>query len=274
MTDRLLDVSLKIVASNNDISWKGKATANPYLSLRLFEATVTKPLSALKAKPYEFQSRILSRNKVGLDLSVGKYDAVAHHAAKTPDAARSAYAIAAKAGQKTPSEILKVAKKVLLTEEGKSDVAAGLYATQLQMELGNVTGAIETVETLLQNVKDEHKHAPALVGLLVALHRCRGRKKPPKQLGEAALYWKNAPKPVSLPHPSIFILLTCILNGFTSCRTSNSSLPTPLTDSCPLPQNDTPPQALSSPLYHPPHQSPPPSSPPASLRLTQSPIPP
>lgn len=90
-------------------------------------------------------------------------------------------------------------KKALGTDAGKADIALGLYVIQLQMGLGNITGAVETAEALLEEAgkkeEGDGRYSPALVGLLVALYRKQGRKKAPKQLDEAAQYWKDQPKP-------------------------------------------------------------------------------
>lgn len=203
------------MASNNSICLKSHRIPNPHLALRYFEATVTDILHKTPIKPYSFQSRILFRNKLGLDLQVGKYDAVAYAACKSKDPARQAFTVAANSGGKTPQEILKDVTKVLAAEGDKTNIAVSLYATQVYMSLGNTTGAIETIECLLNELDKKESeerqgnYPPALVGLLVALHRQQGRKKAPNQLYKAASYWSSQPNPnSSLLLSAAFQLLT------------------------------------------------------------------
>ena len=203
------------MASNNSICLKSHGIPNPHLTLRYFEATVTDILYKTHIKPYSFQSRVLFRNKLGLDLQVGKYDAVANAASRSKDPARRAFTIAANSGGKPLQEMVKDVTKVLATEKDKTNIAVSLFATQLYMSLGNTTGAIKTIECLLneldKNVCEgkQGNYPPALVGLLVALYRQQGRKKAPNELYKAASYWSSQPTPnSSLLLSAAFQLLT------------------------------------------------------------------
>ena len=135
--------------------------------------------------------------------------------AKSQDLARSAYEVAASCGGKSAKEILQEVKKPKNFGTGKKDdIALGLYATQLHMELRDITGAVETVEELLEELNkkegSEGKYPPALVGLLVALYKFEGRKKAPKKLDEAAQYWKDQPR------PNESLILSSALHSLTS----------------------------------------------------------
>lgn len=239
------DAALKYIASNNSLSHKSKIDPNPHLTLRLYEACVLRPLFQTTVKPYQFQSRILSRNRLSLDLQVGKYGEVKSEVAKSQDLARSAYEIAASCGGRSVKEILQSVKRTKnASTERKDDIALGLYATQLHMELRDITGAIETVEGLLEELSKkegpEDKYPPALIGLLVALYRFEGRKKAPKKLDEAAQYWKDQPR------PNESLILSSTLHSLTSH--SQASLESAASFLTSINQSTTflPPQILSA----------------------------
>ena len=146
---------------------------------------------------------------------MGKYDAVAYSACRSKDPAKWVFTIAANSGGKTTQGVLKDVMKVLATEKDKPNIAVSLYATQLYMGLGNTTGAIETMECLLNELEQKEgngkqgSYPPSLVGVLVALYRQQGRKNPPSHLYKAASYWSSQPNPnSSLMLSAAFQLLT------------------------------------------------------------------
>lgn len=128
--------------------------------------------------------------------------------------------------------------------ERKNDIALGLYATQLHMELRDITGAIETVEGLLEELskkeETEGKYPPALVGLLVALYKFEGRKKAPRKLDEAAQYWKDQPR------PSESLILSSTLHSLTSQSPASLESAANLLSSINQSTTSLPPQILSA----------------------------
>jgi len=165
--------------------------------------------------------------------------------AKSQDQARSAYETAASCGGQSAKEILQEMKKPKSAgTERKDDIALGLYATQLHMELRDITGAIEAVEGLLEELSNkegpEGKYPPALVGLLVALYRFEGRKKAPKKLDEAAQYWKDQPR------PNESLILSSTLHSLTSQSPASLESAANLLSSINQSTTSLPPQILSA----------------------------
>lgn len=248
-----IPASLKYITSNNSLALKYHSTPNPHLALRLYDTTVADPLSKAQVRPFLFQTRILSRNKLGLDLQIGKYGEVSNQVEKNEfavkqDPATFAYIMAAKYGGKGTKEILEEVKKAKSEEQipkgTTGDIALTLYATQLQMELGNITGAIETVQSCVvdssKHEELERRYPPALVGLLVALYKREGRKKAPKQLDEAAQHWKDQPK------PNESLLLSSALHSLSSQSAASLTSAGSLLSSINLSTTYLPPQILSA----------------------------
>lgn len=139
--------------------------------------------------------------------------------------------------------------KVLAAEKDKPNIAVSLFATQLYMGLGNTTGAIETMECLLNELEQKEgkgkagNYPPSLVGVLVALYRQQGRKNAPSHLYKAASYWS------SQPNPSSALIISAAFRLLTISQSPTAPVlaaPGTLLSSIPLSSTQIPPAILSA----------------------------
>lgn len=187
----ITDASLKVIATNNEIAVASRLPDyNPHLSLI---ATAGSTTTSSFSQPFRFQSWILGRNHAVLQLEAGKYQAAKKlataHLRLCPDDEQTRVALAA-ARQDSVEK---------LAERDPNDIGLALTLAQTRMRRGNITGAIQTLEKL-RSVREDARHMPGVVGLLVGLYQAQGRRQHVKDvLSEASEWWKKASSPVNPP---------------------------------------------------------------------------
>ncbi|KAL7270622.1 Signal recognition particle subunit SRP72 [Rhizina undulata] len=197
-SQNLSDESLKVIATNNELAISSYLPEyNPHLALLTSERVPDTTRGP--SRPFQFQSRVLDRNKIVLDLDVGKTEAVKkeskkYHEAYPHDTFIGVINAAAHVGSKSGTEATK--KVEALFAASPKDIGLALTLVQLRMSAGNITGGIEVLEKLLESLDDNATYQPGLIGLLVALYQHQGRKKHVRDvLSKASDWWKNSDKP-------------------------------------------------------------------------------
>lgn len=202
------DLSTQHIARSNKLTSLTQAS-NPYLSHRVFHSSPT----LLKSdKLFEFQTDIMHRNSLALDLFASKYTGVANSSSKALSD-KQMPAITARinglsvlnAAAHAQSQLGKLGlKKILpLLERRPTDLGLIMTVVQLYILTNNHGSAIAVIDTLLKRL-DESKEltdqdirfAPGLVAIAVSLYDLQGRKSHIKtELARAASYWKRKSKP-------------------------------------------------------------------------------
>jgi signal recognition particle subunit SRP72 len=202
INDSVSDDALQLIATINKAAIDSLSDKyNPYLAFQAY-SEATKSSKPLAARPFGFQSKIIQLDEAILDLSIGKGDAAREKARDR----QSLYAsekgfrvvdIAAQMLHKTNQETEKGMERLFATDV--KDIGLALTLVQLHMGRGNITGAINVMESLSSNLEPAQRYQPGLVGLLVALYEHQGRKQHVRKvLSEASEWSKNSDNPVSI----------------------------------------------------------------------------
>lgn len=202
------ELSTKKIAQNN-IILAGRTQANPFLLYKAFHET---PSSTGSDKLFDFQNKIMTANSYSAELLVHKYEGVSRSTSKTlsqhpsPSVSGdvnllSVYNAAAHArdqvGQKGLKEVLP------LLERRPKDIGLVLTVVQLYVNIGNITAAIGTLESLLrrldESISEDDQDArfnPGLLSVLIALYRREGRRAQIRaELAKAASHWSQRSNP-------------------------------------------------------------------------------
>jgi len=197
------DESLKPIALNNQEAIRSRLSEyNPHSALRNIGEAMLSSENQRSTHPFQFQSRLLRKNSAILNLDVGKINAVKstvkkYHSDHPEDKKISVLQSAAHTANCDSGEIVKKVKS--LFEASPQDIGTALTLVQLRMSVGNITGAIQTLEKLLGSLEPEERYQPGLIGLIVALYQHQGRKQGVRDvLTQASDYWKASSNP-SLP---------------------------------------------------------------------------
>ncbi|KAI4132284.1 MAG: hypothetical protein LQ347_002642 [Umbilicaria vellea] len=202
------DLSTQQIAQNNKLRLSIQPS-NPYLSHRVFHSSSTLSKSD---KLFDFQTEIMHRNSLTLDLLASKYSGVANSTLKalcdeqTPaTTARINRLSVLNAAAHAQSQLGKLGLKELLPLLEKRPTDLGLIMTVVQLYIltNNHGSAITLIDSLLKRL-DESKEltdqdirfAPGLVAVVVSLYSLQGRKSHMRtELARAASYWKRKSKP-------------------------------------------------------------------------------
>lgn len=204
--------STKNIAQNNILITQ-HLNINPYTIYKTFHDT---PEPQGNDKLFEFQKNAFEANSHALDLTVQKYDGVIRSTTKA--LAQRAYpstdpnvnllsiynAAARVRGETTPKSIQELRA---LLERRPKDIGLVLTIVQLYSGQGNITSAINVLESSLKSLDESVsetdqavRYNPGLISVLIALYQREGRKSHIKsELAKAASFWRNnAPQPHSL----------------------------------------------------------------------------
>ncbi|KAF7558956.1 hypothetical protein G7046_g5200 [Stylonectria norvegica] len=197
------DPDFNVVAHNNLLALDAKPD-NPYLLQRKFES-----LAADKAmKLFTYQSRILHRNSLIVDLQVNKANGVKkrteqylgvnqHPTAAAEINVFSVLNAAAHSQGQTGKQV--VHSLLALAEKRPEDVGLVLTIVQIQLQSVSAGAALSTLSSFLHRLetsvpqqKQDIRFCPGLVALAVALMRAQGRESSAKaELIKAANHWKG-----------------------------------------------------------------------------------
>lgn len=191
------DNATRHIAQAN-VLFVNSSTPNPFLSHRTFHETSRIPAVD---RPFAFQSSILHRDALALDLQVGKGPSHgATDSASSRDASTGVFTAASVARSQTGQVAI---KEILpLLEKNPNDL--GLLLTVIHLYL--LTNNSQTAAALLNryltrleqsgSAKDqETRFAPGLVALQLALNRSLQRTTRTKaELAKAATFWRHRSK--------------------------------------------------------------------------------
>ncbi|KAA6414020.1 MAG: signal recognition particle [Lasallia pustulata] len=202
------DLSTQQIAKNNKLT-SSTQPSNPYLSHRFFHSSPT----LLKSdKFFAFQTDIMRRNSLTLDLLESKFTGVANSTSK----ALSDEHLPATTARINGLSVLNAAahaqnqlgkhglKEILpLLEKRPTDLGLIMTIVQLYILTNNHGTAITVMESLLKRLDDSNepndqdvRFAPGLVAVVVSLYTVQGRKSHIRsELARAASYWRRKPKP-------------------------------------------------------------------------------
>ncbi|KAI5800011.1 hypothetical protein EDC01DRAFT_613135 [Geopyxis carbonaria] len=202
-SENVSDDALKVISAINKISIMCQLKDfNPYLAWQQYNQA-TKQATSLASRPFDFQSHLLLLNEPIIDLGIGKTcaaekKATAYHNSYATDNNINVVNAAAKTANMSGKDVTKKIEQMFLSNQ--KDIGLALTSIQLRMGAGNITGSIEILEKLFENLEPQMRYQPGLVGLMVALLDHQGRKKYMREiLYKASEWWKN----LSSPNPYI-----------------------------------------------------------------------
>lgn len=194
-----------IITQNNHFSLE--APGNPFLRQRKAESLMA---SAAQSDLFNYQSNILKRNNLIIDLAAFKTQGVANRTEKTlrqatlpsinPQTTAAAIVNAAAHTQGlNDKEALR--KLQALATKRTNDVGLALTIVQLQLRQEQAGAALTTLTTFLNRLESsgetndtDVRFSPGLVALAVSLFRSQQREASAKaEIVKAAQYWQNRP---------------------------------------------------------------------------------
>ncbi|KAL7806100.1 signal recognition particle subunit [Trichoderma aethiopicum] len=194
-----------IITQNNHFSLE--APGNPFLRQRKAESLMA---SAAQSDLFNYQSNILKRNNLIIDLAAFKTQGVANRTEKTlrqatlpsinPQITAAAIINAAAHTQELDDkEALR--KLQALAAKRTNDVGLALTIVQLQLRQEQAGAALTTLTTFLNRLESSEetndtdvRFSPGLVALAVSLFRSQQREASAKaEIVKAAQYWQNRP---------------------------------------------------------------------------------
>lgn len=204
------DIATRKVAQSN-VLLTAPGPVNPFVAHKAFHSIPAIPHGD---KLFTYQSFSIESNQNAIDLQAFKFDGIITSTARKlsqhsspsvlPDALLPSVFHAAALAK---GEVDKAAIKKILPELERRPNDVGLILTLVQIYLssGDITSAIELVESFFKRLDEsiaEHEHDvrfnPGLVSILIGLYRRQGRKTHIKQeLAKAASYWRKRSHPPS-----------------------------------------------------------------------------
>lgn len=183
--------------------------SNPFVTHKAFHTTTK---LSQEVQLFSYQSVPLDSNKFTLDLQTYKFHGIISATSKTvretPTASIDPHALVASffnAAAHARNGTGKAAIAGILREVGRTpnNVALIFSLVQLYVSGGNITSAVEHVETFLRRLEastveaeQEIRFNPVLVSLLVGLYKRRGQNVQIKaELAKAAAYWRSHANP-------------------------------------------------------------------------------
>lgn len=198
------DLDFTLITQNNLLA----AETNPensYILHRKFDALRADDKAA---KFFKYQSSILRRNGLVLDLLVHKTEGVKSITSKLLNETQQPTSLAhvnlfsvlnaaAHAQGATGTQLIR--NLLSLTSKRPHDVGLVLTVIQVQLQNEQSGAALSTLESFLQRLDkgkeselQDVRYSPALVALTVALMRAQGRESSAKaELVKAATFWQN-----------------------------------------------------------------------------------
>ncbi|KAH0493674.1 hypothetical protein TgHK011_000331 [Trichoderma gracile] len=194
-----------IITQNNHFSLE--APGNPFLRQRKAESLMA---SAAQSDLFSYQSNILKRNNLIIDLAAFKTQGVANRTEKTLRQAT----LPSTSAQITAASIINAAahtqgldekealrKLQALAAKRTNDVGLALTIVQLQLQQQQAGAALTTLTTFLNRLESSEepndtdvRFSPGLVALAVSLFRSQQREASAKaEIVKAAQYWQNRP---------------------------------------------------------------------------------
>ncbi|KAL7813479.1 signal recognition particle subunit [Trichoderma gracile] len=194
-----------IITQNNHFSLE--APGNPFLRQRKAESLMA---SAAQSDLFSYQSNILKRNNLIIDLAAFKTQGVANRTEKTLRQATlpstnaqitAASIINAAAHTQGLDEKEALRKLQALAAKRTNDVGLALTIVQLQLQQQQAGAALTTLTTFLNRLESSEepndtdvRFSPGLVALAVSLFRSQQREASAKaEIVKAAQYWQNRP---------------------------------------------------------------------------------
>ncbi|EXJ86273.1 hypothetical protein A1O1_06643 [Capronia coronata CBS 617.96] len=182
---------------------------NPFVAHKTFHSTTTIPP---EDKLFSYQSVPLDSDKFTLDLQAFKFQGIISSTLKiiqstsaspiSPDILLASFFNAAAHARNASG---KTAIRSILPELEKrpNDVGLVLSLVQLYVLGGNITSAVELVESFFKRLEEsmleseqDIRFNPVLVSLLIALYKKRGQKALIKtELAKVAAFWRTRPNP-------------------------------------------------------------------------------
>ncbi|KAK1240614.1 hypothetical protein MKX07_004642 [Trichoderma sp. CBMAI-0711] len=194
-----------IITQNNHFSLE--APGNPFLRQRKAESLMA---SAAQSDLFNYQSNILKRNNLIIDLAAFKTQGVANRTEKTLRQATlpsispritAASIINAAAHTQGLDDKEALRKLQALAAKRTNDVGLALTIVQLQLQQQQAGAALTTLTTFLNRLESSEepkdtdvRFSPGLVALAVSLFRSQQREASAKaEIVKAAQYWQNRP---------------------------------------------------------------------------------
>jgi len=200
------DQDLTLVVGNNQ-STLDTETTNPFLVQRKADALSQK---AQNAKLFKYQSDILARNSLVVDLNAQKVGGISKRTARSLSKAQlpstqasinSLSVLKAAAGAHGLSESELTRKLQDMLRKSPDDLGLALTIVQVQVKQGKIGAALSTLEAFLARLEAKEeayakdaRFSPGVVALNVSLMRNQGREASAKtELVKSARYWKDRP---------------------------------------------------------------------------------
>ncbi|PTB63561.1 signal recognition particle subunit [Trichoderma citrinoviride] len=194
-----------VITQNNHFSLE--PPGNPFLRQRKAESLMA---SAAQSDLFSYQSNILKRNNLIIDLGAFKTQGVTSRTEKTLSQARlpstspqitAASIINAAAHTQGLDEKEALRKLQTLAAKRTNDVGLVLTIVQLQIQQQQAGAALTTLTTFLNRLESSEepndtdvRFSPGLVALAVSLFRSQQREASAKaEIVKAAQYWQNRP---------------------------------------------------------------------------------
>jgi signal recognition particle subunit SRP72 len=195
---------LNAIAQNNQHAIES-TPSNPFLLQRKAASWLA---SGKKAKLFQYQSSILNRNELVVDLLAQKAEGVKkrtskalseiqHPTAKSEINTLSVLNAAAETHGASDKEILR--QLTALSEKRPQDLGLALSVVQVHLQQGQTGAALSKLEAFLKRLDDssegdviDARLSPGVVALTASLLRTQGREASAKaELVKAAKYWTN-----------------------------------------------------------------------------------
>ena len=189
----------------NNQSTLDTETTNPFLVQRKADALSQK---AQNAKLFKYQSDILARNSLVVDLNAQKVGGISKRTARSLSKAQlpstqasinSLSVLKAAAGAHGLSESELTRKLQDMLRKSPDDLGLALTIVQVQVKQGKIGAALSTLEAFLARLEAKEeayakdaRFSPGVVALNVSLMRNQGREASAKtELVKSARYWKD-----------------------------------------------------------------------------------
>ena len=199
------DPDLNLVLRNNHLSLE-EQPQNPYLLQR----KVASRSNSKDAKLFNYQSDILNRNTLVVDLKANKVDGIVRRTEKAIKAAKqpslhpslgslSVLNAAAEAHHETGKALIRSLQTLL--KKRPNDVGLALTLVQLHIQQGSKGAAVSQLHSFLRELEDSEddelkdvRFGPGLVALNVSLMRSQGSETSAKmELKYALKHWQARP---------------------------------------------------------------------------------